>query len=70
LNPAFSSACRFYLSALGHLGRTQEADVVLKRLLALEPDFSIRRFLETNPFERREDREHMALGLTLAGVAQ
>jgi len=69
LNPAFSSACRFYLSALGHLGRTQEIEVVRKRLLALEPDFTIRRFLETSPFERSQDREHLALGLTLAGVS-
>jgi DNA-binding SARP family transcriptional activator len=68
LNPGFSSACRFYLSALGHLGRTQEAEVVLKRLLALEPEFTVHRFLETSPFERGQDREHMALGLTLAGV--
>jgi DNA-binding SARP family transcriptional activator/TolB-like protein len=69
LNPAFSSAYRVYLSALGHLGRTQEAEVVRKRLLALEPDFTIRRFLETTPFERSQDREHIVLGLKLAGVS-
>ncbi len=68
LNPAFSSACRFYLSALGHLGRTQEAAVVFQHLLALEPGFTIGSFVETSPFERSQDREHMVLGLTLAGV--
>ena len=68
LNPAFSSACRFYLSALGHLGRSEETQMVLKRMLTLEPDLTIRRFLESSPFERSQDREHMALGLTLAGV--
>jgi len=68
LNPGFSSACRFYLAALGHLGRKDEADLVLRRLLSLEPGFTIRRFLQATPLERAGDREHMSLGLRLAGV--
>jgi DNA-binding SARP family transcriptional activator/TolB-like protein len=68
LNPGFSSACRFYLAALGHLGRKEETEMVLRRLLSLEPGFTIRRFLQATPLERSEDREHMSLGLKLAGV--
>jgi DNA-binding SARP family transcriptional activator/TolB-like protein len=68
LNPGFSSACRFYLAALGHLGRKEETGMVLRRLLGLEPGFTIRRFLQATPLERTEDREHMSLGLKLAGV--
>jgi TolB-like protein len=68
LNPGFSSAFRLYLSALGHLGRREEADMVRKRLLSLEPSFTIRRFLETTPFERLQDREHISIGLKRAGV--
>lgn len=69
LNPSFSSAYRLYLSALGHIGRKEEAEVVRKRLLALEPGFTVRRFLDTTPFERMEDRGHISAGLKLAGVA-
>ena len=68
LNPAFSSAYRVYLSALGHLGRADEVELVRNRLLALEPDFTIRHFQETTPFERGEDVQHIVRGLTLAGV--
>jgi hypothetical protein len=46
----------------------QEAAVVCRRLMAIEPDFTVARFLETNPFERPQDRDHFAAGLRLAGV--
>jgi DNA-binding SARP family transcriptional activator/TolB-like protein len=68
LNPSFSSAYRIYLSALGHLGRREEIEIVRKRLMALEPGFTIRRFLETSPFERAQDREHLMKGLKFAGA--
>jgi hypothetical protein len=70
MNPAFEGACKPYLSALGHLGQTQEAEAVLERLMSIEPEFSIESFIATSPFERVEDREHYALGLRLAGVAE
>ncbi len=68
MNPSFSAACKPYLAALGYLGQMQEAAVVCRRLLAIEPDFTVARFLETSPFERPQDRDHFAAGLRLAGV--
>ncbi|MDE2517475.1 MAG: hypothetical protein KGL12_15720, partial [Rhodospirillales bacterium] len=68
--PSFSAACKPYLAALGHLGRLQEAVVVRRRLLAIEPDFTIERFLATNALERESDRADFAQGLRLAGVPE
>ncbi len=68
MNPAFSAACKPYLSALGHLGHTEEANIVRARLLSIEPDFTVKGFLANSPFERPQDRDHYAKGLLLAGV--
>jgi len=70
LNPAFSAACKPYLAALGHLAQLSEAAVVRRRLLAIEPGFTIRRFLDATPFERAGDIEHYAAGLRLAGIPE
>jgi hypothetical protein len=68
MNPSFSAACKPYLAALGYLGQMQEAAVVRRRLLSIEPDFTVAAFLASNPFEREQDCEHFAQGLRLAGV--
>ena len=68
MNPAFSAACKPYLAALGHLGNLDEATVVRRRLLAIEPDFTVTQFMATSPFDRPADREHFAVGLKLAGL--
>ena len=70
MNPSFSATYKPYLAALGHLGRTQEAAVVRRRLLSIEPDFCIARFIATSPLERDSDRDHYAEGLRLAGVPE
>jgi tetratricopeptide (TPR) repeat protein len=70
MNPAFSAACKPYLAALGHAGRLQEASVVLRRLLVIESDFTVERFLATTPIERPGNREHFAEGLRRAGVPE
>jgi hypothetical protein len=70
MNPAFSAACKPYLAALGHLGQLDEARSVCARLLALEPGFSVQRFLATSPFELDAHRDHYAEGLRLAGLPE
>jgi DNA-binding SARP family transcriptional activator/TolB-like protein len=70
LNPSFSASYKPYLAALGHLHRDQEAATIRRRLLTLEPDFTIERFLETNPMERDSDKMHYAEGLRLAGIRE
>ena len=70
MNPSFSNSCKPYLAALGHLGHVQEAMVVRRRLLQIEPNFTIRRFLATTPFERSQDRSHYAEGLRRAGIPE
>lgn len=70
LNPTFSAAYKPYLAALGHLRRDQEATAVRRRLLSIEPDFTIERFLRGSPMERDSDRLHYAEGLRLAGIRE
>jgi DNA-binding SARP family transcriptional activator/TolB-like protein len=68
MNPAFANSLKPYLAALGHAGAHREAALVLNRLVALEPGFSLRRFEQTNPFENPQHRERFLEGLRLAGV--
>jgi DNA-binding SARP family transcriptional activator/TolB-like protein len=70
INPSFSATYKPYLSALGHLSRRQEAAVVRRRLMQIEPDFTVERFLSTTPLEREADRLHYAEGLRLAGIPE
>jgi TolB-like protein len=70
LSPTFSAAYKPYLAALGHLGRNQEAATVRRRLMMLEPDFTIERFLQSTALERESDKIHYAEGLRLAGVRE
>jgi len=70
LNPSFSATYRSYLSALGHLRLDQEAAIIRCRLLAIEPDFTIERFLANTPMERASDKLHFAEGLRLAGIRE
>ena len=44
--------------------------MIRRRLVSIEPDFTIQRFLATTPLEREIDRQHYAHGLRLAGVAE
>ena len=44
--------------------------MVRRRLLAIEPDFTVDRFIATSPLERENDRDHYAEGLRLAGVPE
>ena len=70
MNPAFSGSCKPFLAALGHRGDAAEAELVRARLLALEPNFSVSRFLASNAYELPEHSEHYAQGLRLAGIPE
>lgn len=70
LNPGFSGSAKPYLASLGHLGQVTEAAVVRRRLLAIDPGFTIKRFFATTLLEREPDRQHYAHGLRLAGVPE
>ena len=69
IGPAFSGGYKPYLAALGFLGRAEEAATVLQRLLAIEPDFTIERFLAKTPLEGIAARGHYAEGLRRAGAS-
>jgi DNA-binding SARP family transcriptional activator/tetratricopeptide (TPR) repeat protein len=69
IGPAYSGAYKPYIAALGYLGRDQEAATALRRLLAIEPDFTIERFLAKTPLEGTTDRAHYAEGLRRAGAS-
>lgn len=70
LNPGFSSSYKIYLSALGHLGRNEDAAEVRTRLLALESDFSVSSAIARSPLTRPEDLALYAEGLRLAGLPE
>ena len=42
----------------------------LRRLMAIEPNFTVERFIATSPLERESDRDLFAEGLRLAGVPE
>ncbi len=68
LKPGFASALKHYLAALGQAGAKRQAAEVLARLLAIDPRYSVARFLTRCPFDRDADREHYAEGLRLGGM--
>jgi len=70
INPSFTGSYKPYLAALGHLRFDQEAATVRRRLVAIEPDFTIERFIASTPIERESDRLHYAEGLRLAGIRE
>ncbi len=58
------------ISALGHLGRTEEAGEALARARAIKPDLTID-FVDTAlKFKRERDRQHYVDGLIKAGVPE
>ncbi|MBS0639062.1 MAG: BTAD domain-containing putative transcriptional regulator [Acetobacteraceae bacterium] len=70
LNPWFTSAYKGYLSALGQMGRAREAADVLRRLLHLEPGFSVQAAIRRVPLQLAEDMHRYAEGLRRAGLPE
>ena len=70
LAPGFTANWKLYLSALGHLGRAEEASAALNQLLRLEPDFTVRLAVKRSPLLRPADLALYAEGLRLAGLSE
>jgi DNA-binding SARP family transcriptional activator/tetratricopeptide (TPR) repeat protein len=70
MNPRYACACYAYLAALGHLHEDREANIVRRRLLAINPGFTVQLFLTVSPLQRPRDRDVFAAGLRLAGVPE
>lgn len=67
-NPDFVNGYKPLIASLGHLGRIEEAKQYVDKLLALEPNFSLKHFAENYPILKEIDRERYIEGLRLAGV--
>jgi TolB-like protein/predicted Zn-dependent protease len=70
IKPGFINAYKPLIASLGHLGRVEEAIPYVKKLLALEPNFSVERFAKVYPIKYDSDREHYMNGLRLAGIPE
>ena len=68
LNAGFSSSYKGVLSILGHLGRKTEAAEILKRLLQLEPKFTLAQAISRSPILQPDDLAYYAEGLRLGGL--
>ena len=69
-NPSLSSTYKGLVSALGLLGRRQEAAPFLEELLRLEPGFCVRAAVRRSPLLRQQDLERYAAGLRAAGCRE
>ena len=70
LNPAMSSSYKLLLSALGHLGRREEAEAVRAKLLSLEPGFTVIGACMRAPIRPAEDLQNYVEGLRKAGLKE
>jgi len=68
MQPRLTAAWKPYAIALSLAGRLDEARAAGRRLLALEPGFTIAGFLATTPYVRAEDLATLAEGLARAGL--
>jgi len=69
-NPNFVNGYKPLIASLGHLGRRDEAQSYVRKLLSLEPDFTVQRFGQIYPIKKPNDRDCYMTGLRLAGVPE
>jgi len=69
-NPDFVNGYKPLIASLGHLGSREEANVLVHKLLSLEPDFTVERFGRLYSIKKENDRERYMQGLRLAGVPE
>jgi len=70
LNPSMSGTCKGLVSALGHLGRIDEAHEVRTRLLRIEPGFCLKDAALRSPLRLDRDRATYLDGLRFAGLPE
>jgi DNA-binding SARP family transcriptional activator/Tfp pilus assembly protein PilF len=69
-NPNFVNGYKPMIASLGHLGRRDEAQVYVRKLLSLEADFTVQKFGQIYPIKRTIDRDRYMAGLRLAGIPE
>jgi DNA-binding SARP family transcriptional activator len=69
-NPEFSNGYKPLIASLGNLSRREEAAPYVKKLLTLEPNFTVAKFRKVYPIKHASDRERYMKGLVLAGVPE
>ena len=69
-NPNFVNGYKPLIASLGHLGRRDEAQTYVRKLLSLEPNFSVQRFGQFYPIKKTSDRDRYMAGLRLAGIPE
>ncbi len=69
-HPGYASLMRQEAAALGMLGRREEAQLSIKRLLETMPGLTIERVRKMVPVKDREDWEHWLEGLRRAGLPE
>jgi tetratricopeptide (TPR) repeat protein len=69
-NPDFTAGYKPLIASLGHLGRREEAQDYVHKLLSLEPNFNVESFGRMYSFKKASDRERYMTGLCLAGVPE
>jgi DNA-binding SARP family transcriptional activator len=69
-NPNFVAGYKPLIASLGHLSRRDEAQMYVRQLLSLQPDFTVERFGQIYSIKRSSDRDRYMEGLRLAGVPE
>lgn len=69
-NPGFISAHRGLAASYAYLGKKDEAEWEADEVLALQPDFSLEKERQSNPFKRPEDTNRYIEGLRRAGLPE
>jgi tetratricopeptide (TPR) repeat protein len=69
-NPNYTAGYKPLIASLGHLGQRDEAQAYVRKLLSLEPNFTVERFGQVYSFKKASDRERYLEGLRLAGVPE
>jgi DNA-binding SARP family transcriptional activator/Tfp pilus assembly protein PilF len=69
-NPNLVAGYKPLIASLGHLGRRDEAQVYVRKLLSLEPSFTVEKFGQSYCVKKASDRDRYMMGLRLAGVPE